>query len=609
VGVALLAVIPAGGITQSTGGLALGASTVTAASCAPSTLNRSALLDGAVTVSPLPGSRDASARTQISFLGVPAGKLSGITVTGARSGPHPGRLEGYSQGDGASFLPSRPFRPGELVRVRASLEREGHLQPLSFSFEVAVPDTFGEPGGSSTPPNEPRDYQGFRSRPDLRPPTVTVTTRSAEASPGELLLAPYSGPGQYGPMILDESGSLLWFDPLTPAGARAADLRVQSYEGKPVLTWWQDPLVADGSSTAGIKIVNSAYQQVAVVRAGNGYQADLHEFQITPRGTALITVYDGINCDLSALGGPSHGAVADTLIQEIDLKTGLVRYEWHSLDHVALAASYVSARPGSLKEPFDFFHINAVDVMNDGDLLIDSRNTWAAYDVDPRTGQVRWRLGGKQSSFKLGPGAATAFQHDARQQPNGNITFFDNGATPKVHPQSRVIELALNMASMTATLVHRDEHAPALVAGSQGNLQALPDGDWVVGWGQAPYLSEFNPAGQILFDAHLPASYESYRTFRQPWTGLPLNPPAMAIGHAGARTVLYASWNGATTVASWRVLEGASPNAMAPVAASPRKGFETEISLPGTPTAGSYLSAEALSSSGAVLGAARVQRV
>ena len=99
------------------------------------------------------------------------------------------------------------------------------------------------------------------------------------------------------------------------------------------------------------------------------------------------------------------------------MQTGLVRYEWHSLDHVPLSDAYVSPLPGSLKEPFDFFHVNSIDVKHDGDLLIDARNTWAAYDVDARTGQVRWRLGGRRSSFKMGPGTGTAYQHDAREQP------------------------------------------------------------------------------------------------------------------------------------------------------------------------------------------------
>jgi hypothetical protein len=368
-------------------------------------------------------------------------------------------------------------------------------------------------------------------------------------------------------------------------------------------------LITATSRRAGIVIDDGSYRQIAVVRGGNGYQPDLHEFEITPQGTALITVYDGIDCDLQAMGGPAEGAVADTLMQELDLKTGLVRYEWHSLDHVALSDSYASPRPGSRKEPFDFFHINSIDVTRDDSLLIDARNTWAAYDTDPRTGQVRWRLGGKRSSFKLGPGAVTAYQHDAREQPNGNITFFDNGATPKAHPQSRVIELHLDTTAMTATLVRRDEHDPPLVAGSQGNMQAQPDGDWTVGWGQSPYLSEFGPDGQVLFDAHMPGPYESYRTYRQAWTGTPETRPAMALTRSHGRLTVHASWNGATQVASWRVLTGPTATSMTAIAAAPRSGFETAIAPPNAPAAGSYVSVQALSATGAVLGAAASRRL
>jgi hypothetical protein len=615
--------VPAGRVSSSTRTFALSADELGAgpaaaaaatragvgqASCAPTALERSALLGGAVTVSPLPGSRDASALTQISFMGVPASELSGVAVQGSRSGAHAGRLAPYSQGDGASFLPARPLTPGETVSVRATVSTGGRAIPLAFTFQVAVPDTFGEAGGSTPPTPKPSEYQGFRSRPDLRPPVITVTAHASGASPEQLLLAPYSGPGQYGPMILDAQGRLVWFKPLLPAGTRAADLRVQSYEGKQVLTWWQDPLITPGSRRAGLVIEDSSYHQLAVVRAGNGYQPDLHEFQITPRNTALITVYDGVECNLSGVGGPARGAVADTLMQELDLATGLVRYEWHSLDHVPLSDAYVSPRPGSLKEPFDFFHINSIEAMHDGSLLIDARNTWAAYDVEQRTGHVRWRLGGRRSSFKMGLGTLTAYQHDAREQPNGNITFFDNGGTPKAHPESRAIELSLNMTTKAATLVRRDEHAPALLAGSQGNTQALPGGAWMVGWGESPWLTEYGPGGQLLFDAHMPPSYESYRVYRQAWSGHPTTAPALSLARSGSHASVYASWNGASEVASWRVLAGASPHALSAVGGAPRSGFETAIALASAPPAGSYLQVQALDASGAVLGASAARK-
>jgi hypothetical protein len=610
-------------------------------SCVPPRLDVSAALAGErVTVSPEPESRDASAETQISMLGVPAGELADVTVTGSHSGRHAGRLEAYSQGDGASFLPDRPFEDGERVHVHAELREGASATPLSWSFTVAVRDVPGAQSsavgvvktGNAAASPPPKEFRSFRSRPELHPPDVTVSPQAREAT-GELLLAPYMGNGQYGPMILDDHGQLVWFKAL-PRGTRAANLQLQQYEGKPVLTWWQDPLRTRYSHTSGEVIANSSYKIIKIVRAGNGYQPDLHEFRIGPHDTALITVYDAIDCNLTGVGGPRGGAVADTLVQELDLKTGLVMYEWHSLDHVALAETYFTAAPTTRAEPFDYFHVNSVDPEPDGDLLIGSRDTWAAYDVDPRTGRVRWQLGGQHSSFKLGPGAATAWQHDALQQPDGAITFFDNGASPPVHKQSRAIEVALNLHDMTATLVRSYEHRAPLVADSQGNLQALPDGDWMVGWGQAGYLSEESPAGEVLFDAHLPPGWESYRTFVEPWSGRPQEPPAVAAfadapggtavgtgagatgGQAGAATgpgggaaTVYASWNGATDVSSWHVLAGPRPSVLQPVASVSRSGFETAIPVVRGVPVGAYVAVQALDAAGTVIGRSRAVRV
>jgi hypothetical protein len=579
--------------------------TTPAPSCVPPSLNASADLAGSrVTVSPAPDTLDASAATQISLLGAAATQISSLTVVGSQTGSHAGRLIAYSQGDGASFIAATPFRDGERVSVHAELTENGQSIPFAWAFTVAIRDTATATESGTRAPSQPRDYQSFRSRPDLKPPTVTVTANAAGTAPGDLFLAPYSGPGQYGPMILDGNGALVWFKAL-PDHARAADFRVQQYQGQPVLTWWQDPLVSTGSSSAGVVITNSAYQQIKLVRAGNGYQADLHEFSITPQGTALMTIYSAIRCNLSAVGGPRDGAVADTLMQEIDLATGLVRFEWHSLDHVALSDSYASAKPTSAAQPFDFFHINAIDVTQDGSLLIDSRNTWAAYDVNRNTGQVLWRVGGKHSSFVMGPGTRPAWQHDARQQPDGTFTFFDNGASPQAHPQSRAIVLRLDLQHRTATLVSRYEHSPPLLAGSQGNMQALSNGDWLVGWGQDPDFSEFSATGQLLFDAHLPAAYESYRTYRLPWSGQPTNPPVLVTAPAAhGGLIAYASWNGATQVTSWRVLEGPAPTSLQPVAEAPRTGFQTAVAVPASER---YVVAQALAADGTILGASPVQ--
>lgn len=570
--------------------------------CAPSTLNESAALaGGAIIVTPAPDTRDASYLTQVSFLGLPVADIADVVVSGSLSGTHTGRLLPYSQGDGASFVPSKPFTQGEVVTIHAVLRRLTASTPIAWRFTVAEVDSVSRSLETPPPPPPPpksSELQHFISRPDLRPPAVEVTTSSGSQATGDMFLAPYAGPGQYGPMILDSAGNLVWFKPI-PAGSRAADLRVQEYEGHPVLTWWQDPLVSGGQRDAGVVVADNSYKNIAVVRAGNGYQPDLHAFAISPRGTAVFTVYDAIRCNLSAYGAPADGAIADTLFQEVDLRTGLVRYEWHSLDHVPLSNSYMPiGHGGTPLSPWDWFHINAVSE-HGGDLLVDSRNTWAAYEVDARSGQVTWRLGGKQSSFAMGPGATPAYQHDVREEADGTISFFDNGGTPKVHPQSRVIVLSLNRQKMTASLVSSFTHTPPLSAPSQGDFQPLADGNWFVGWGQEPFFSEFTAQGKLLFDAHLPALYQSYTVLKFPWTGTPPQLPQLAV-RKGAQggIVVYASWNGATAVAQWALLGGASPHVLSPLAVAPRSGFETAITSPTIPR---YLAVQALGAQGQLL--------
>jgi hypothetical protein len=376
-----------------------------------------------------------------------------------------------------------------------------------------------------------------------------------------------------------------------------------------VLTWWQGVVTVHGFGLGQGVIADSRYDTIAHVRAGNGLQVDLHELQLTPAGTALITAYEPIMCNLSSVGGPANGAVTDGVMQEVDIATGLVRFQWTSLAHVPLPDSYSRASRASTREPFDFFHLNSIARVRDGSLLISARNTWASYDIDPRSGRILWLLGGKRSSFALGPGTATAWQHDPRQLPDGSISLFDNGASPRVHPQSRGVVIRLDAVHRKAHLLRQITRPAALLAESQGNMQALANGDWLIGWGEIPDISEFSSDGRLLFDAHLPAAVESYRAFRFPWTATPAHPPLFAVEQpAGGVATAYASWNGATGVAAWRVLAGARPDALAAVAEAPRTSFETAITLPAG-VVGPYATVQALDAAGAVLGTASAARL
>ena len=418
---------------------------------------------------------------------------------------------------------------------------------------------------------------GFRSRPDLSPPVITVRGRAPDVTQ-YVFITPNGTSGQGGSMIADSRGRPVWFRPWS--GTTAANLRVQQYQGSPVLTWWEGTVSSAGVGHGEYVLLDGAYRELRRVKAGHGYQGDLHEFLITPAGTALLTAYQPVPADLSALGGPSQGVILDSIVQEVDVASGNVVFEWHSRDHVALDESHASASTLSAAQPFDYFHVNSIDVDADGNLLVSARNTWAVYKLNRQTGAVIWRLGGKRSDFAMGAGTQFAWQHDARRHADGTITLFDDGAAPQVEAQSRGIVLVLDEAAMTAKLVKQQTHPGGLLAGSQGNLQLLPDGDVFIGWGAQHFFSEFDKSGRLVFDGSLPAGVTSYRSFRFPWAGLPAERPSLVTAPAsGDARTLYASWNGATDVTRWQVLAGIDPDRLRPIGSTTKAGFETAIAV------------------------------
>ena len=566
----------------------------------------------AVYVFPIPGSHFASPATQITFRGLPAGQLGAITVTGSISGAHPGTVEGDSDGAGGSFLPAAPFAAGEVVTVTTSLNIEGSYNG-TFQFQVATP------AGALPFEHRPAarrvsgDVWSFWSRPDLMPAAVTITRRD-QGGGGDVFLAPQIGPLQQGPEIIAPNGNLIWFNPV-PADIAVTDFRVQRYAGQPVLTWWQ------GNESAGVGngqdiIMNSSYQVVKTISAGNGLSADLHEFDLTPQGTALITAEDPVIVNAASIGGSPQEVVLDSVAQEIDVATGLVLFQWDSLDHVPLSDAYTplpnppkKGKPAVVNgiwNPYDYFHINSIGVDRDGNLIISGRNTWAVYAIDHRTGATAWTLGGKRTSFKLGSGVAFAFQHDVRIRAPGVLTMFDDGAGPPyVHSQSRALKLHLNFVRMTASVVSQRGHSPPLLASFEGDDQELPDADEFIGWGQQPFFSQYSPRGNLVFEGRFVDQNITYRAYRFPWNGTPSTPPSVAVTRQGHRMTVYVSWNGATGVAGWRVFGGDHVWRMPAIATTPTRGFETAIRAP----ARAYVYVQALDAKGRALARSTVQQV
>lgn len=561
-----------------------------------------------VAVSPLPGTPDASPTTQISFLGGAGTEVSDVRVVGSRSGVHGGRLEGYSTGTGASFLPSRPFRAGERVTVRAQIAAAAGSpsRTASTTFAIAYQASVSE---SEFPHNhgDPRAVQHYLSAPALTPSTVRITVPAKQgANPGYLFLAPYQGEGSPGPMIAQQDGSLVWFHPLPP-GEAATNFQVQTYQGKPVLTWWQGRILQVGFGQGEDVIYDDTYRPLAYVRAGNGYKADLHEIRLTPEGTAWIDAFDPIHMNLSSAHGSAAGILTDSVIQEVDVKTGLVMWEWHALGHIALSESLNPVSHGVY--PWDYIHVNSADPGAGGDVLISARNSWTLYDVDMHSGGFRWRLGQWHSSFRLGRGTRFYWQHDAEWQPGGLISVFDNGSDPPKEKQSRGLLLGPDAATHTVSLVKAALTNPyhTLLAESQGNLQNLAGaagdtmGNWLMGYGRLPNFTEYDPAGRVLLDGTLGPQVQDFKTFLEPWSGHPASPPALAVraGGAGGAVTVAASWNGATEVAAWRVLGGPATTSLTPLTSAPKGGFQTSVTLAAAPR---YVAVQALNAAGAAIG-------
>ena len=524
---------------------------------------------GPVAVFPTPGSNYNSEREQIAFRGLAPSAIGPVTVTGSVSGVHSGHIAADSDGQGGSFLPEVPFAPRETVTVTTGLNVLGSTNG-TFSFTIANPAGLIPYGKPYVAPAGSNGVQHFHSRPDLEPPSITVTKDTAPTSAGDIFVAPRDGPLQNGPLILDPHGRVVWFLPY-PVSEKLAvtNFRVQNLFGQPVLTWWVGNTDAGYGRGEGV-IYDRSYHQIATVHAANGLDQDSHEFLVTPQGDAYITAAWPVH-----LPSLRRGTI-DAVVQEIDINTGLVLFEWHSLDHIPLSASYTKVPPKGLYDPY---HLNSIALDGAGNLVLSMRNTSALYDIDHQTGQVLWSLGGKSSTFKMGKGTSTWGQHDAVVEPDGSVTLFDDGAgPPKVHPYSRGIRERLDFNHKTATLVRAYDHSPQLSTDFEGSMQTLPGGDVFLGWGELSSFSEDTAGGKQDFDAHFTAPTASYRAYRFPWSAQPQGTPSLADEPGSTGQIdLYASWNGATGVSSWRVLGGASRGVLKPLGTAPSRGFETRI--------------------------------
>ncbi len=474
--------------------------------------------------------------------------------------------------------------------------------------DFAFGDSHGAPLGAYTT----KDTYSYASAPTLHPPVIrsTIAPVTKKLAPGYIFMANFYDlnyppiTGQSGPLILDDQLQPLWFKPV-PVNDVAGNLSLQIYQGKPVLAWWQGDVTNTGATETGeYVIVDQHYREITTLKATNGWVLTLHEIVI--RGhDAWVTANKNIPMNLSKYGGAYNGALIDSAVQEYDLTNGKLVRSWDALDHIPPGDSQATLPTNGF--PWDAYHVNSIDVPGDGTFVVSMRNTWAAYKVNISTGAIEWTLGGRHSSFKLGSGADFEWQHDVAVYPGSSLlTLFDDhccqitGGGTYVNPTapSRGLVLKLNPSAHTATVAGEYSHGSNFDAEYMGNIEPLANGNEFMGWGSAPFVTEFDASGDMLLDARLPGSDISYRATLEPWVGKPDYPPAGAARNTSGRITVYASWNGATNVTSWRVVAGTG-GGQTTVASVRRSGFETAI-----PVAGSYgtFKVQAVGAGGRVLG-------
>jgi outer membrane protein assembly factor BamB len=427
----------------------------------------------------------------------------------------------------------------------------------------------------------------FRSQPALDPARVHVLSAPDMTAPGYIFISNTNGERQPGPMIIDDDGELIWFKPRP--GLTVMNFNAHALGGQSVLAWWEGALLGSHGSGEFV-ILGTDYRELTRVRAGDGLVTDFHEFSITPRNTALLVAYR------------DDGVLLDSVVQEIEIASGDVLFEWRASDHIGFDESYVTPTTGS----YDFAHLNAAAV-DDGSLLVSSRHAWTVYRVDRTSGEIVWRLGGKKSDFAVAEDAAFAWQHHARKHADGTITVFDNGAgVAQTEPYSRGLRLRLDETAGTASLVQELPHPEHLLASAMGSMEPLDDDGAFIGWGSVPRFSEFRPDGTLRFDAGYPGGGFTYRAFRRAWVPQPPDAPAFAVASAGGEASGYASWNGATAVTHWRVRAGTTKTKLVPRNVVASRSFETRLSLD---SADRFAAVDALDVRGRVLGRSAAVRI
>ncbi|NOK61444.1 MAG: hypothetical protein GFH27_549311n149 [Chloroflexi bacterium AL-W] len=542
-------------------------------------------------LAPRPDAQHASAGTTIALRGADPIQDQSVhaklfNILGSESGVHEGNVFVADDERTIIFDPDKMFVPGEMVSVTVDrgikTTKGSTLQSVSFDFTVSsqalpytdaptIDDFVSESHSAARKDTAPaldtirKEASDYVTVPDTFP-AINITTPAEGTDNGYIFLnnRPWGGDIENSFLIIvDNSGELIYHKAM-PDGIRAPDFKKQP---NGLLTYYEYGINA-------YRVMDSSYEVIETISAGNGYIADSHGIQILPNGHVLLMIYHHRPADLSDIGGRSDATVIDLIVQELDESRNVV-FEWNSADHIAITDTFVDLTTRTV----DYVHGNAVELDFDGNILISSRNLSEITKIDRQTGDVIWRLGGKQNEFTFENDEQFRYQHDIRRLSNGNITLYDNRSYEKPE-YSRAVEYEIDEENKTVTKVWEYRNTPDIYAVAMGNHQRLPNGNALIGWGSVTTAAtEVTPEGIKVFELSFDPPYANYRAFRFPWQGFPNTEPTLMTTTDEEGERLAYSWNGATEIASYQVYGDTHPTSTTLIETSAKSSFETSTAL------------------------------
>jgi hypothetical protein len=510
-----------------------------------------------------------------------------ITVTGSISGPHSGVT--HVAGDGRTVVFTMPadFIQNELVTVTLNPlfagGARGRLTLYEYQFMITAPmpaslsaavfsstmpvpirDTPGDgvlSEGSSQGPSPTRGTLvniNTTTTPDdskklsltgspvmaaaaIMPNGVSVpsdfpkvtTTINSNSSPGYLFLDTGNGSKPY-TMILNNNGLPIWY--------RRGRMENFKTEQNHLITGYLD------SPLGGFYAFDQNFNYVQTFQTTNGYLTDRHELKVLTDGSYLMLGVRLNTVDMSkyVAGGRTNAVVTEGVVQEFTAAGELI-FQWRAWDHYDI-------RDGTA----DFPHFNAIDIDEDGHILVSARHLSETTKINRNTGEIIWRLSGRKSSFTFlnDPLNGTSYQHSISALGNGRYMVFDNGNNH--NPQvSRAVEYQLNLTNRTATMVWQFRDIPEKFSGFMGNAQRLPNGNTLINW-VYDKIVEVDSNGAKNFEMNMVGFNTLYRVYRFPWEGVVKVPYLIIEPYLDNTTLLFNKF-GDTNVAYYRIYGGTTP--------------------------------------------------